>query len=261
MRPAPRHRSDAELLDANRRFYDRLWSEAQLVRPERFNTWPLASQLAAEVGRRLEVAPGLRPRLPIDGTCFADVSAPAMRSLRAQGGQAVLGKVTAIPFADAAFDLLCALDIVEHVDDDQTAVAELARVAADGAILLLAVPLYRAKWTAFDEFVGHRRRYEPADLVALLARHGFTIERSATYGMQPRSTWLLEIGIWFLVHRRERAMWWYRPPGHAACSAIRAAVATASRADRHLRHQHCAAGVPQNRGPQSHGNIAASVTY
>lgn len=206
-------RNDVELLAANRQFYDRLWSAARLVGPERFNTWPLVRELSATAARRLEVAPGLRPRLPISGTCFADISAPAMRALRAAGGRAVLGQVTALPFADAGFDLVCALDIVEHVDDDAMAFAELARVAAPGATLLLAVPLHAANWTAFDAFVGHRRRYEPATLVKILAAHGFRIERSAVYGMQPRSTWLLDVGVWFLQYQHVRAMWWYNRVG------------------------------------------------
>ena len=58
-------RSDAELRAANRQFYDPLWSEARLVGPERFNTWPLVTSLLAQSQRRIEVAPGLRPRLPI----------------------------------------------------------------------------------------------------------------------------------------------------------------------------------------------------
>ena len=45
-------RTDAELIGSNKRFYDALWSEAKLFAPERFNTWPLVSELAAETSRR-----------------------------------------------------------------------------------------------------------------------------------------------------------------------------------------------------------------
>jgi SAM-dependent methyltransferase len=207
--PGARPRSDAELLAANRSFYDPLWRDARLVGPERFNTWPLVQALVAQSTRRLEVAPGLRPRLPIAGTQFVDISAPALARLQAGGGKAVLGSITALPFRDQAFDLVCALDIVEHVDDDQRALAELARVAAPGAAFLLSVPLHPALWTAFDDFVGHRRRYEPQRLRTLLDAQGFAVEQSAVYGMQPESSRLLDLGMWFLVHRRERAMWWY----------------------------------------------------
>lgn len=206
---AARPRSDSELREANRSFYDPLWRDARLVGPERFNTWPLVQALVARSTRRLEVAPGLRPRLPIAGTQFVDISAPALARLSEQGGHAVLASISALPFADRAFDLVCALDIVEHVDDDEAALSELARVAAPGAAFLLSVPLHPLLWTAFDDFVGHRRRYEPQALLDKLARHGFAVELSAVYGMQPESSRLLDLGLWFLVHRRARAMWWY----------------------------------------------------
>lgn len=198
-----------DLLDVNRRFYDALWRDAQLIPPQRFNTWPLVEALAADAPCRLELAPGLRPRLPIAGTAFADISAPALRQLGAQGGLAAQALADALPYADGVFGLVCAFDIIEHIEGDEAAMAELARVAAPGATLLLSVPIHMAAWTVFDDFVGHHRRYEPADLLALLSRHGFAVQRSAVHGMQPKSTRLLKLGMWYLTHQRERAMWWY----------------------------------------------------
>ncbi len=63
----PAQRTDADLIGSNKRFYDALWSEAKLFSPEQFNTWPLVAELVAQTSRRLEVAPGLRPRLPPGG--------------------------------------------------------------------------------------------------------------------------------------------------------------------------------------------------
>ena len=167
-------------LDANRSFYDALWSDARLVAPERFNTWPIARALAAQSPRRLEVAPGLRPRLPLAGTVFVDISAPALRRLRERGASTALGLVGALPLPDCAFDLVCALDIVEHVDDDDGALRELARVTAPGASLLVSVPLHASRWNAFDDFVGHRRRYEPDEFRAKqIKKSEPTIETSA----------------------------------------------------------------------------------
>lgn len=194
------------LLAANRAFYDGLWQDARLIGPERFNTWPIVQAFAASGGRRLEVGPGLRPRLPLAGTVFADISVPALRALGGQGAAASLG---ALPFPDGIFGLISAMDIVEHVAADGAALAELSRVAAPGAVLLLSVPLHPDAWTVFDEVVGHHRRYDPAALVALLADHGFTVERSAASGMLPRSTRLVRVGMWFLQRQRARAMWWY----------------------------------------------------
>ena len=202
-------RSDRELLEANRRFYDVLWSDARLIEPERFNTWPLVRSFVPQSRRRLEVAPGLRPRLPIEGTQFVDISAPALARLRERGASVVRGIVSSLPFPAGTFDLVCAFDIVEHVDDDDLALHELSRVAAADAAVLLSAPLHPSRWTAFDELVGHRRRYEPVELLAKLAEHGLSVERSAVYGMRPRSSHLVNLGMWGLTHRRDRAMWWY----------------------------------------------------
>jgi SAM-dependent methyltransferase len=209
MRAAPRVLTARELLEANRLYYDSLWSDALLVEPERFNTWPLVESLLPRSGASLEVAPGLRPRLPIDRTWFVDLSRAAASKLQERGARIAMGLVTALPFADATFDLVAALDIVEHVDDDRTALGEISRVARPGAVVLISLPLRAELWNAFDEFVGHRRRYEPAQLPELLGQHGLHIERSAVYGMQPRSSRLLDVGIWFFENQHERALWWY----------------------------------------------------
>jgi len=201
--------ADRELREFNRRFYDSLWTDARLVEPERFNTWPLVRSLVAQARCRLEVAPGLRPRLPIEGTHFVDISGPALAKLRGRAASVTLDSISELPFADSVFDLVCAFDIVEHVDDDDRALSELSRVCAPGGAFLLSVPLHTSRWTVFDEFVGHRRRYEPARLLVQLREHGFAVESSAVYGMQPESSWLLDLGMWWLAHRREQAMWWY----------------------------------------------------
>jgi len=67
---------------ANRRFYDSLWSASYVVPPQRFNTWPLLSGFAAAAPARLEIGPGLPPRLPIAGPHLVDVSRPALARLK-----------------------------------------------------------------------------------------------------------------------------------------------------------------------------------
>ena len=193
----------------NRDFYDSLWSASAVTLPQRFNTWPLLSALAALAPARLEIGPGLRPRLPIAGTNFVEISQPSLSPLRARGGLAMLGEITALPFPDCSFDLVCAFDIVEHIEDDRQAFRELRRVAKDDATVIFSVPLHPARWSAFDALVGHARRYDPDDLLAILGEHAFVLEQSAAFGMQPRSGWLLDFAVWGLTHRRVQAMRWY----------------------------------------------------
>jgi SAM-dependent methyltransferase len=193
----------------NRDFYDSLWSASDVTLPQRFNTWPLLSALATSAPARLEIGPGLRPRLPIAGTNFVEISQPSLSPLRARGGLATLGEITALPFSDCSFDLVCAFDIVEHIEDDRQAFRELRRVAKDDATVIFSVPLHPARWSAFDALVGHARRYDPDDLLAILGEHAFVLEQSAAFGMQPRSGWLLDFAVWGLTHRRVQAMRWY----------------------------------------------------
>jgi len=61
----------------NRRFYDALWADTYIIRPECFNTWPLVRELSAAGPRRLEIGPGLWTRLPIAGTCCIEISRAA----------------------------------------------------------------------------------------------------------------------------------------------------------------------------------------
>ena len=144
-----------------------------------------------------------------EGTHFVDLSEPAIAKLQRRAASVSLGSITALPFADATFDLVCAVDIVEHVDDEDGALSELSRVCCSGGELLIAVPLHPERWTPFDDFVGHCRRYEPLRLLDKLGQYGFTVESSAIYGMKPASSRLLDLGMWWLTHHRERAMWWY----------------------------------------------------
>lgn len=201
--PSPRARQVAA---TNVAFYGDLWAGTRLRKPHSFNTWPLVAGLAARAPRRLEIGPGMRPRLPIPGTCFLDIDDTAVAALRARGGIAHQGELTALPYPDRRFDLVAALDIIEHVEDDSRAMAEIDRVLAGGGTLLLSVPLHPSRWTGFDAAVGHYRRYYPEELTRLLARHRLVIERSAVFGMQPKNEALVSFGLRMLRRHRAVAM-------------------------------------------------------
>lgn len=183
------------LVAKNSRFYDDFWSHTYLTRPERFNTWPLIAGLLPDAPHRLEVGPGLRPRLPVAGTHFLDLSQPVVGRLNLHGGRARMGEITLLPYGDDSFDLVAACDVIEHVADDGRVFAELTRVLKPGGWLIFSVPLHPAYWTSFDDHVGHARRYEPAALLALLDEHQLEVERSAVFGMQSNNARLLRYAV------------------------------------------------------------------
>lgn len=198
-----------DLQTVNTKFFDALWRQSRLIGPECFNTWPVVQTLLGEGGRRLEIGPGLHPRLPIAETFFVDISTEALSRLRARDGHVVLAPVTAMPFPDVTFGLVCAFDIVEHVEDDDLCFSELARLTKPGSVMLLSVPLHPSRWSRFDDIVGHYRRYDPILLAEKLQRYGFVIERSAPFGMRPRSSSLASFGMDLLARHPVQGCWCY----------------------------------------------------
>jgi len=90
----------------------------------------------------------------------------------------VCGSVLALPFADGAFDVVTAFDVVEHCDDEARALGELERVLAPGGRLLLSVPAYQWAWSDHDVANGHYRRYTRPRAVEAVEAAGLTVERS-----------------------------------------------------------------------------------
>jgi SAM-dependent methyltransferase len=78
-----------------------------------------------------------------------------------------------LPFKDSHFDLLLATDVIEHLDDDRGALAELRRVAAAGARLVVTVPAYDWLWSQHDVSMHHRRRYTARRLEGRLVSAGW----------------------------------------------------------------------------------------
>ncbi len=114
------------------------------------------------------------------GAAFGlDLSEDALALCRRRGARAVRGSVLALPFQDARFSLVTSFDVLYHrwVEDDRSAVRELARVLRPGGLLLVREPALRILWGAHDAAVQSRHRYTRAELRALLESQGFELLR------------------------------------------------------------------------------------
>ncbi len=80
------------------------------------------------------------------------------------------------------FDYLLAFEVLEHIDEDESALCSWAEHVKPGGRVLLSVPAHSRKYGRSDELVGHVRRYEKAQLHALLAEAGFEDIRIVNYG-------------------------------------------------------------------------------
>ena len=79
----------------------------------------------------------------------------------------IQGSIENLPFKDAQFDMVFALDVIEHVDHDDKAVTEMYRVCKDNGIIFVTVPAFMELWSKHDEINHHKRRYRQPQLRAL----------------------------------------------------------------------------------------------
>jgi SAM-dependent methyltransferase len=81
-----------------------------------------------------------------------------------------------------SFDYLLAFEVLEHIDDDGAALREWLTYLRPGGRVLLTVPAHARKFGRSDELVGHLRRYEKAQLSALLVGAGIERISIVNYG-------------------------------------------------------------------------------
>lgn len=82
--------------------------------------------------------------------------------------------------ADGSVDYIYTLNVLEHIDDDLSALRDLERVLAPGGRIFIFVPAFQILYSAFDRRIGHVRRYTRPGLVRLAEQAGLVVE-SARY--------------------------------------------------------------------------------
>ena len=106
-----------------------------------------------------------------------DASEEAVRWCADKGyGKVTKGDACALPFVDGKFDLVLATDIIEHVDDDVTALREIHRVLKPGGLVLMTVPAFMSLWGRQDEVGQHKRRYIAGELTARVKAAGMRVK-------------------------------------------------------------------------------------
>jgi SAM-dependent methyltransferase len=135
---------------------------AQLARQ-----WFAAAKNVLEVGCGTGyVLAGLREVLPHARFAGSEASTLALRYAASRLGPDVRllqMSATALPYS-GEFDLIAACDVLEHLDDDETALREIHRALKPGGGVLLTVPQHPFLWSAADEFAHHKRRYRGLEL-------------------------------------------------------------------------------------------------
>ncbi len=111
-----------------------------------------------------------------------DQSEEAVDRLRRNGYEAFCMDGKRTSFRNEQFDLLTALDVLEHIEEDADALAEWHRVLKPGGHLLLTVPAYQWLWSGHDVSLGHFRRYTACQLRQRVEQAGFQVQK-CTYAI------------------------------------------------------------------------------
>ena len=82
-----------------------------------------------------------------------------------------------IPFAARSFDLVCLLDVLEHIEEDLATLQAVGALLAPGGHAVITVPAYRWMWSAHDEFLHHKRRYTAAELRSKVSQARLHLEQ------------------------------------------------------------------------------------
>jgi SAM-dependent methyltransferase len=100
----------------------------------------------------------------------------AALAARERGLDVLRADAREMPVRTGSMDLVTAFDVLEHIEEDYLAAAEITRVLRPGGTALIAVPADMALWSAHDEAVGHVRRYTRETLSQVITKGGLVIE-------------------------------------------------------------------------------------
>jgi SAM-dependent methyltransferase len=107
-----------------------------------------------------------------------DLSQIPLSYARRRGHNRVLrANATELPFENDSFDLVTALDVIEHLDDDIKGLREIRRVLKLQAPAIIFVPAFPALWGPNDDQSGHKRRYRIDQLRRSVEAAGLKVER------------------------------------------------------------------------------------
>jgi SAM-dependent methyltransferase len=90
--------------------------------------------------------------------------------------EVLIKSLTLTSLDSKSMDMVCAFDVIEHIEDHEKAISEVYRILKENGYIYLTVPAFNFLWSNHDEINHHFRRYKLKDLKKILKENGFTIE-------------------------------------------------------------------------------------
>jgi SAM-dependent methyltransferase len=128
--------------------------------------------------------PMIRAAFPRARVIGSDAFPEALFALaaRSPGFPLLQFDLTRCPLPDACVDAVVALNVLEHIEDDRVALAQVTRILKPGGIAHVEVPAGAWLYDIYDEMLRHHRRYGAAELARRAREAGLTVERISHLG-------------------------------------------------------------------------------
>ncbi|MBU4502504.1 MAG: class I SAM-dependent methyltransferase [Nanoarchaeota archaeon] len=113
-----------------------------------------------------------------------DISHDALRYARMRGCfNMICANAQSLPIKTESLDVVLLLDVLEHIEEDYTAIKEVYRVLREDGFLIITVPAHKFLWSLHDKYLHHKRRYNKDDLCYILEKNKFEIKRLTYWNM------------------------------------------------------------------------------
>lgn len=128
-----------------------------------------------------------------------DIGRSGLEKLVKPGRRLILGDIESGPVPASAhgqFDVVLALDVLEHLDHDEEALLNLAKLVRPEGLAIMTVPARPDLWSEFDRIQGHRRRYDRHAFSAMIGKSGL-FRHTEVVSCWP---WLVPLARWSRRH-------------------------------------------------------------
>lgn len=119
------------------------------------------------------------PKMKLSGSEISSVGL-AYAAKRLQNADLFQMDARSIPFCNE-FDVIAAFDVLEHIEEDETVLAQMYQAIRIDGGLMITVPQHKFLWSRVDEHACHVRRYAARDLVRKVKAAGFEIVRKTSF--------------------------------------------------------------------------------
>lgn len=160
---------------SQKELYEQSWSTHSLRNPEMWPIHTIIKEILKQNGKILEIGPGNWPKSPISKTVFLELTETGADNLKKIGAKTSTGSIENIPFRDGTFDIVVALEVIEHVPNVQKSFSDVKRVLKKDGYFVFSTPIHQKLWTHFDSLAGHLRRFDPTELLKIAIKNEFRL--------------------------------------------------------------------------------------